>query len=149
MGTRSPEEGFTRAELAALSDLARNAGAAAHALRLNLDLQHARERLVIGREEERRRLRRDLHDGVGPTLAGMAMQLGVARTLLRTGEVARTGSCSPPSRASWWSARPRCAGWCTACARPRWTNAASSPRSRRRPRGSPARRRRAPRCAST
>ncbi|WP_344124930.1 sensor histidine kinase [Luedemannella flava] len=91
VGTRSPEEGFTRAELAALSDLARNAGAAAHALRLNLDLQHARERLVIGREEERRRLRRDLHDGVGPTLAGMAMQLGVARTLLRTGEVARTG----------------------------------------------------------
>lgn len=41
------------------------------------------ERLVLAREEERRRIRRDLHDGLGPTLAGVALQLDVARGLVR------------------------------------------------------------------
>ncbi|MGI8808455.1 MAG: sensor histidine kinase [Acidimicrobiales bacterium] len=41
------------------------------------------ERLVLAREEERRRIRRDLHDGLGPTLAGIALQLDVARALVR------------------------------------------------------------------
>lgn len=41
------------------------------------------ERLVLAREAERRRIRRDLHDGLGPTLAGIALQLNVARTLVR------------------------------------------------------------------
>ena len=46
------------------------------------ELRAGRERLVVAREEERRRLRRNLHDEVGPTLAGLAMQLGVVRTLV-------------------------------------------------------------------
>ena len=62
-----------------LEDLAQHAGPAVHAVRLNADLQRSRERLVAAREEERRRLRRDLHDGLGPTLAGMALQLDAAR----------------------------------------------------------------------
>ena len=62
-----------------LNDLAQHAGPAVHAVRLNADLQHSRERLVAAREEERRRLRRDLHDGLGPALAGMALKLDAAR----------------------------------------------------------------------
>jgi signal transduction histidine kinase len=46
-----------------------------HALRLTGDLERSRERIVVAREEERRRLRRDLHDGLGPALAAIALQL--------------------------------------------------------------------------
>ena len=49
---------------------------------LNRALQRSRERLVSAREEERRRLHRDLHDGIGPSLAAQAMQIDVARTIL-------------------------------------------------------------------
>lgn len=65
-----------------LEELARQAGVAAHAVRLSGDLQLSRERLVAAREEERRRLRRDLHDGLGPTLAGIALGLDVADNTL-------------------------------------------------------------------
>jgi signal transduction histidine kinase len=65
-----------------LDDLARQAGIAVHAVRLSSDLQHSRERLVSAREEERRRLRRDLHDGLGPTLASIAQRIEVAAVLV-------------------------------------------------------------------
>jgi two-component system NarL family sensor kinase len=55
-----------------------------HAVRLTADLQSSRERLVNTREEERRRLRRDLHDGIGPTLTGLALQLHAVRELVRS-----------------------------------------------------------------
>ena len=70
------------ADLALLSDLSRQAGVAAHAVRLTQDLRRSRERLVTTREEERRRLRRDLHDGLGPTLAGIALEIESARALV-------------------------------------------------------------------
>ena len=54
---------------------------AAHAVRLTADLQRSRERLVTTREEERRRLRRDLHDGLGPRLAAQTLKIGSARFL--------------------------------------------------------------------
>jgi signal transduction histidine kinase len=57
-------------------------GIAAHAARLTADLQRSRERLVSTREEERRRLRRDLHDGLGPQLATFTLKLDAARNLL-------------------------------------------------------------------
>ncbi len=75
---RSIQAWFTCPSIAA----ARAAWATAEATRLNRDLQTSRERLVTAREEERRRLRRDLHDGLGPSLAGMSMQLRAARRLL-------------------------------------------------------------------
>jgi len=82
LGTRSPGERFSSADLQVLDDVARQAAVAAHAVRLAEDLQRARERLVLAREEERRRLRRDLHDGIGSALAGIALQAGNARRAL-------------------------------------------------------------------
>jgi signal transduction histidine kinase len=52
-------------------------------VRLTADLQRSRQRLVSAREEERRRLRRDLHDGLGPTLAALGLKLETARNRLR------------------------------------------------------------------
>lgn len=82
LSPRVGSETFTAAEHQLLTDLARQAGVAAHAVRLTADLQRSRERLVTAREEERRRLRRDLHDGLGPTLAGLTFGLDAARSLL-------------------------------------------------------------------
>ena len=53
------------------------------ALRLSADLQRSRERLVTAREEERRRLRRDLHDGLGPQLSSQALTIDAIRKLMR------------------------------------------------------------------
>ncbi|GAA1702578.1 hypothetical protein GCM10009734_01390 [Nonomuraea bangladeshensis] len=55
----------------------------AHAVLMAADLQRSRERILTAREEERRRLRRDLHDGLGMALTNMAMSLSIARTNLR------------------------------------------------------------------
>ncbi|SEG85324.1 Histidine kinase-, DNA gyrase B-, and HSP90-like ATPase [Nonomuraea solani] len=57
---------------------------AAHAVRLTAALQRSRERILSAREEERRRLRRDLHDGLGQSLSGMAMSINAARLTMRT-----------------------------------------------------------------
>ncbi|CAA9271515.1 MAG: hypothetical protein AVDCRST_MAG26-2844 [uncultured Chloroflexia bacterium] len=82
LGPRAGEGAFSPADRRLLEDLARQAGVAVHAVRLTADLQRSRERLVTAREEERRRLRHDLHDGLGPALASMSLQLAAARNLV-------------------------------------------------------------------
>jgi signal transduction histidine kinase len=82
LGLRPGEDGFSAADRRLLADLARQAGVAVSAVRLTADLQRSRERLVTAREEERRRLRRDLHDGLGAQLAGLTVQTGVLRGLI-------------------------------------------------------------------
>jgi two-component system, NarL family, sensor kinase len=62
-----------------LGDLVRQAATAARTSQLAEELQESRERLVSAREEERRRIRRDLHDGLGPALSGVVFQLESAR----------------------------------------------------------------------
>lgn len=81
LAQRAPGESLSPADLRLLADLARQASIAAHAVRLTADLQRSRERLVTAREEERRRLRRDLHDGLGPDLAAQTLKVGSARAL--------------------------------------------------------------------
>ena len=79
---RGPGETFSAGDRRLLDDLARQASVAAHAVRLTADLRRSRERLVAAREEERRRLRRDLHDGLGPQLASQALTIDAARALM-------------------------------------------------------------------
>ena len=84
LAPRAMGEPFSTADRRLLDGLARQAGVAARAVALTLDLQQARERLVTTREEERRRLRRDLHDGLGSQLVGLNMQLGILRQLIES-----------------------------------------------------------------
>jgi signal transduction histidine kinase len=80
---RAGEASFTPTETKLLENISRQVSAAAYAVQLTLDLQRSRERLVTAREEERRRLRRDLHDGLGPTLASLTLKLDAARNQLK------------------------------------------------------------------
>jgi signal transduction histidine kinase len=84
LAARAPGEQFTSSERQLLDDLARQAGVAAHAVHLTADLQRSRERLVLAREEERRRLRRDLHDDLAPTLASLGLMASTVADLIPT-----------------------------------------------------------------
>lgn len=84
---RSPGAVLGAADERLLTDLARQSGALMHAVRLAGDLQESRRRMVTAKEEERRRLRRDLHDGLGPELAALTLKVdGAALQLDRRPE---------------------------------------------------------------
>lgn len=80
-----PRPGSRRSDLdqRLLADVVRQAAAAARATALTEELQRSREQLVTGIAEERRRLRRDLHDGLGPALAAAGLKIQAARNLAR------------------------------------------------------------------
>jgi len=74
--------GLTRSERRALEDIAAQAAVAVHGVLLTGELQRERERVIAAREEERRRLRRELHDGVGTALAAACLQAEAANHLM-------------------------------------------------------------------
>ena len=84
-------EGFDPRAEQVLDRLAAQVAVAAHTVQLARETRRAREAAVRAREEERRRLRRDLHDGVGPSLAALALQVETARALTDV-DPARAGS---------------------------------------------------------
>lgn len=87
VGRRERSHRWTPAEEQALEEVVARAGTLAYAAALVGDVSRSRERIVAAREEERRRMRADLHDGVAPSLAGTALQLeSMARRLSRAGE---------------------------------------------------------------
>src|SRR5664279_5314934 len=81
---RDPRTALTWAERRMLTGVARQTAAAAQAAMLTTALQRSRERVVKASEDERLRLRRDLHDGLGPALAGIVLGLHRARGRLET-----------------------------------------------------------------
>ncbi|QNN53232.1 sensor histidine kinase [Nocardioides mesophilus] len=78
---RSGERALHPRDEVVLRGLADQVAPAVAALRLHQQLQRSREALVAARESERLQLRRDLHDGLGATLAGLRLQIETARDL--------------------------------------------------------------------
>lgn len=79
---RAGEDSFSLKDRQLLENIAYQAGAAAHNVRLTADLRRFRQNLVTTREEERRRIRRDLHDGLGPQLASQTLTLDAIEKLI-------------------------------------------------------------------
>ncbi|MGH3335848.1 MAG: sensor histidine kinase [Nocardioides sp.] len=82
-----PSRRWPAEDCALLAAIGRHGGMAVHAVGLAGSLRLSRQRLVEAREEERRLLGRNLHDGLGPTLASIGLQLGSLRGRQRTGSV--------------------------------------------------------------
>nr|WP_281496690.1 histidine kinase [Ornithinimicrobium sp. F0845] len=55
----------------------------------DLDLRRRYDKLRLARDQERERLRRELHDSLGPVLGSISMRAEAARNVLATGDAAR------------------------------------------------------------
>ncbi|HWD83494.1 MAG TPA: sensor histidine kinase [Kribbella sp.] len=84
VGLRSGEQRLDPADEQVLTLLAAPIAMAVQARRLADQLRDSRERAITGREEERRRIRRDLHDGLGPVLTAVVLNAEAALRLLDT-----------------------------------------------------------------
>jgi two-component system, NarL family, sensor kinase len=84
LAERAPRSPLSRADRRVLDRLRPHIAIAMHVVSLTADLTVARERAILAREEERRRIRRDLHDGLGPVLAGLGLGLEGAADLVAT-----------------------------------------------------------------
>ena len=123
VGLRSGQRRLSPPDIAVLELLAGPLAVALHATALSAALQESRVSIVAAREEERRRLRRDLHDGLGPALTGSRSR------------PTRPATRCPPSPPRPASCLGRCArtpprrlqtsgGWSTACGRRPWMTSA-------------------------
>jgi signal transduction histidine kinase len=81
---RASREEFSEADRRLIENIAHQAGAAAQTVRLNTELIRSRAQIVNEREDERLRIRRDLHDELGPLLAAQGLKLSAARQVIRT-----------------------------------------------------------------
>lgn len=85
VGRRSMTEPLTDLDRHLLEDLAGHAGTAVRAALLDAELRDSYERLLLVREHERARLRRELHDGLGPVLGAVTLRAEAARNMVRAG----------------------------------------------------------------
>ena len=124
------DEPLSPSDLSVLCDLARQVGIALYAARLTDDLQRARERLVIAREAERRRIRNDLHDGLAPTLSSLAAPARRGAQPDPPGPRAGRSACSTTGVMTYAAPPPKSVNWSMTCARRCWMNWAWSGQSR-------------------
>lgn len=82
VSAREADEPLSRSDLDVLEELSGQIGVAVHGVLLQEDLRRSRAELVATREDERLRLRRDLHDGLGPTLLGLALKADLVRVMI-------------------------------------------------------------------
>jgi signal transduction histidine kinase len=81
LAARSPGERFSVLDEQLLTQVVDHASVAVAAVQLSIEAQQSRERLVRTLEDDRRRIRRDLHDHLGPVLGGVSLQLDALRRL--------------------------------------------------------------------
>lgn len=84
VGLRPADQRLTGVDEQALALVAPLLAQTLRARALAAELQESRGRTIAAVEDERRRLRRDLHDGLGPRLSGVAFTADAARNLIRT-----------------------------------------------------------------
>ncbi|MFI9840823.1 GAF domain-containing sensor histidine kinase [Nonomuraea sp. NPDC051941] len=89
VSARGSDDPLDPVDLGLIASLAQQVGTAVQAVRLHDDLVRSRAEVVASREDERRRLRRDLHDGLGPTLAAIRIKAGLAARDVPAGSAAR------------------------------------------------------------
>jgi signal transduction histidine kinase len=99
LGTLSVSGDLEPGDLRLLEDVGGVLAAVAYALRLGEDVEAGRQALVTGVAEERRRLRRDLHDGLGPQLAAVALGLSTAERALARADADRARALLGTARA--------------------------------------------------
>ena len=90
VGARSPGEPFATSDRRLLEDITAQVAVAVDALRLSDSLARSRARAVTAAEDERQRIRHDLHDGLGPALTGISLQLAAAADDVQVGSPAHT-----------------------------------------------------------
>jgi two-component system NarL family sensor kinase len=85
VGRRRPDEPLTQLDVRLFEDIAGHASVAVQTVLLGEELRRSYERLQTVRETERSRLRRELHDGLGPVLGAVTMRAEAARNMVRSG----------------------------------------------------------------
>lgn len=79
---RGPQEVFNPQEQRLLAAIAALTATTVRAVQMSDEVQLSRQQIITAREEERRRIRRDLHDGLGPALASLPLKIDAAIDLL-------------------------------------------------------------------
>ncbi len=82
VSARSPTEKYTDGDRRLLSALGLQVAVVVRAIDLAEALEAERDRVVNATKAERDRLRRDLHDGLGPSLAGLGLGLEAVETAI-------------------------------------------------------------------
>jgi signal transduction histidine kinase len=88
---RTPGEPYSDGDRRLLAALAPQVAVVVRALELAEALEAERDRVVAATRQERDRLRRDLHDGLGPSLSGVGLGLQALQDAQTAGDAAAAG----------------------------------------------------------